>query len=206
RLLEGVKEPVDCAVLPHLRYSKESALKLHSMGFEVMLHCPMEPESGAIDAGRGVIFSGMSKQEIIETLEQNLESVPFAAGVNNHMGSKACKSKDLVRTVLGETDKRGLFFVDSLTSNDSVICQVAGEIGCPSIERDVFLDNVREDESIRNAFEELIKLSKKNGGAVGIGHYREQTLKILISYINVIKCNDLKIVPASEMANIKGGD
>ncbi len=205
RLLEKIKEPVDCAVLPHLRYSKESAVKLNSMGFEVMLHCPMEPESIAIDAGKGVILSDMNEQEIRRTLEENLESVPFAAGINNHMGSKACMAKNLIRTVLKQTDEKGLFFADSLTSSSSVICQVAEEIGCPVIKRDIFLDNVKEDKAIRDAFENLIKLSKKKGRAVGIGHYREQTLKILISYLDVIKYNDLKIVPASEMVTIGDG-
>ncbi|MDD5645157.1 MAG: divergent polysaccharide deacetylase family protein [bacterium] len=202
-LVEKIKEPINCAVLPHLRYSEESAVKLHSMGFEVMLHCPMEPESKAIDAGKGMLFCGMDRREAEKLLKKNIDSVPFCAGINNHMGSKVCASKELVETVLKQADRAGLFFVDSLTSGNSVMSQVAEEVGCAFMERDIFLDNIKEDEAIKSSFEDLIKLSKKNGKAVAIGHYREQTLRILISYLDVIKYNNLKIVPASQMVNIK---
>ena len=46
-------------------------------------------------------------------LERDLDSVPGAVGVNNHMGSAATADPRLMRVVARVLARRGLFFVDS---------------------------------------------------------------------------------------------
>ena len=202
-LLKKVKEPVDCAVLPGLAYSEESASRLEKMGFEVMLHCPMEPLSKSNNPGPGAILSSMNDDEIRNVFSKNLQTVPNAVGVNNHMGSKACIDNRIMGIIIKEAKDRGLFFVDSLTNAKSLASKEAKKLGFSIIKRDVFLDNVRDGEQIKKSFNELIRIGRGCGSAVGIGHYCEETLTVLPECIKKIKNNDLKMVPASEMFVIR---
>ncbi len=202
-LLKKVKEPVDCAVLPGLAYSQESAIRLEKMGAEVMLHCPMEPLSKSVNPGPGAIFSAMSDDEIKDVFLKNLQTVPHAVGVNNHMGSKACLDNRVMEIIIKESKDRGLFFVDSLTNAKSLASKEAKKLGCTIIKRDVFLDNVRTEQQIKKSFDELIRIGRRYGSAVGIGHYCEETLTVLPECIKKIKNNDLKIIPVSEMFVIR---
>ena len=202
-LLEKVKEPVNCAVLPGLAYSEESAIRLEKMGVEVMLHCPMEPLSKSVNPGPGAILSSMGDDEIRDVFLKNLQTVPNAVGVNNHMGSKACIDNRVMAIIIKESKDRGLFFVDSLTNAKSQASKEAKKLKCTIIKRDVFLDNVRAEEQIKKSFDELIRIGRRYGSSVGIGHYCEETLMVLPECVKKIKNNDLKIIPASEMFVIR---
>src|SRR5690606_41144538 len=55
--------------------------------------------------------------------------LPHVSGVNNHMGSKATADPRVVSDVLRAVKEAGLFFLDSRTTADSVVAQVARELG-----------------------------------------------------------------------------
>ena len=75
------------SVLPYLRYTQHTAQEAHREGHEVMLHLPMEPEPDARSApGRGAILVGCPGRKCGELLKDDLATVPYVVGVNNHMG------------------------------------------------------------------------------------------------------------------------
>lgn len=43
-IAEGIKQPLTCAILPNLNNSLLVAQKLNNLGFEIILHLPMEPK------------------------------------------------------------------------------------------------------------------------------------------------------------------
>ena len=51
--------------------------------------------------------------------------------------------------------------------------------GVPTARRHVFLDNDLDIDKISQQLEKLVKVSKKNGIAIGIGHVKPNTLKFL---------------------------
>ena len=80
--------PITFAVLPRLQKTHSLALEIHNQGHEIMLHQPMEPFQSDIDPGPGALYVGDGLDRIVETMEENISEVPFASGVNNHMGSR----------------------------------------------------------------------------------------------------------------------
>ncbi|MFP3527761.1 divergent polysaccharide deacetylase family protein, partial [Pantoea sp. SIMBA_072] len=76
-----------------------------------------------------------------------LAKVPFAAGINNHMGSRMTAQRDAMIWLMGELQQRHLFFVDSRTSAATVAAAEAQRIGLAHVSRDVFLDDVRTTEA-----------------------------------------------------------
>jgi len=85
------------SVLPHLAYSRQLAQELHHQGYEVMLHQPMEPLNDCCDPGPGAVFVGDNANQIESIIQSNISEIPFAKGVNNHMGSRFT---DLQRPVM----------------------------------------------------------------------------------------------------------
>lgn len=161
--------PLSISVLPSLPYSKKAAEMIKSAGKELMLHQPMEA-IGELDPGPGAIWSGMDDETIRKTIRSNLTEVNGALGINNHMGSKASADTRIMSTVLDETEKLGLYFLDSLTTSDSVVHSVASLMRQSTWERSVFLDNNPDKASIQHFVVEGSKIAEKRGYAIMIGH------------------------------------
>ncbi|MBU2541365.1 MAG: divergent polysaccharide deacetylase family protein [Candidatus Omnitrophica bacterium] len=179
--LEKLDVPLTLSILPSLIYSKEIASFAKGHMREAILHLPLEPRSlpeGA-ELEPDTILTTMGKDEIFKILNKDLKSLPMVVGVSNHMGSKATASEPLMRIIFEELARRNLFFLDSLVISRPVSRKIAKDLGVGYITRDIFLDNEQDYEYISNQFEKLIRLAKKKGKAVGIGHDRKLTLRVL---------------------------
>ena len=171
--------PITFAVLPQLQFSEESAGRISAKGQDLILHLPMEAESGKYP-GPGTIYVGDSRRQITETLRANLRSVPGANGMNNHMGSKATADRETMSVALEFARREGLFFLDSRTTHNTVGLEVAREKRVPAAERHVFLDNVREVEAIRRALFEGVERARDHGFAILIGHATSPELAFVL--------------------------
>jgi uncharacterized protein len=191
------------SVLPDTPDTQKVARFLHRRGREILLHLPMQ--GNGKDPGPGAILQGMQPSQISEVLKQDLESVPYIAGVNNHMGSVITADPEAMRLILGELKNDGLFFVDSLTTNMSVCGRVAHELKVPFIARDVFLDNERNSPYITSQVEKLVKISLKYSNAVGICHPHPETIAVLEREIPRMKRLGVEIVKVSALMNSSGG-
>jgi polysaccharide deacetylase 2 family uncharacterized protein YibQ len=133
-------------------------------------------------------------------LDRNLSQIPFAAGVNNHMGSRFTESGEKMMIVLGELKRRGLYFIDSRTTANTVAYRVAKKMALRTASRDIFLDNALSESALRIQMERLLSLSRHKGWAIGIGHPHRQTLKLLKRYQATLN-NEIEIVPVSSLVN-----
>lgn len=161
--------PLTFAVLPRLAASTESAQLIHQSGHEVILHQPMEPRSAA-NPGPGALLASTPPAEVAGILERNFATVPYAVGMNNHMGSKATETAALMHEVSREIGRRNLLALDSRTSADSVFAAVATERGVSVAVRDVFLDNERNPEYISGQLDIALDHARAHGSAIMIGH------------------------------------
>ena len=186
-------------MLPGRPSSERLAGALARGGFELMLHQPMEPASGNADPGPGSIDTKMTPQQIQAVLARNLERVPLARGVNNHMGSKATASPHVIEAVLPFFAERGLFFVDSLTTSASVCREVADRMGIPIAVRDVFLDNQLSREYVSGQLQKLKQIALKNGHAVGVGHFHPLTLRTIEEFAPSVEEEGVEFVFVSEL-------
>lgn len=164
-----VPAEITFAVLPRRRYSEDAARLIAEAGKEAILHLPMEPV-GNEDPGAGAIFVSLSEAEIETVIAENLRTVPGAVGVNNHMGSRATADPVVMDAVLTSVGRRGLFFLDSRTSVETVGSETAARLGVPHVERTVFLDNDPHPDAIEAQVRRGMELAARHGHAVLIGH------------------------------------
>lgn len=167
------------AVLPRREFSDEVARMAVAMGHEVILHQPMEP-MGTANPGPGAIYIADDDETIRKTLDKNLDSLPQAVGINNHMGSRATADRRVMAVVVDELSKREIFFLDSRTSAESVGVEVATEHGLTAFQRDVFLDNERTNEAIGNQLDEALEIADEYGSVVMIGHITSPELAAVL--------------------------
>lgn len=195
--------PITAAVMPFTEKSKEHAEWAHKNGFEVIIHLPMEPKRGKRSwLGPKPITADLSPDEVRSRVEEAIKSVPYAVGLNNHMGSLAVENEKIVRAIVEVAKEKGLYIIDSGTSPKSKFPKVAEELGVPILKRDVFLDDISSSSHVRKQMIQLAKVTEIKGKGIAIGHVGI-TGKIcsigIFESLNEFNKRNIKIVPVSEL-------
>lgn len=190
--------PFTAAIIPHRPHTRAAAERAKARGHEVIIHLPMAPLEASLGE-KDAITPGMPPEEVARRLGEALESVPEAAGVNNHQGSRATADPVIMEEVFAVLRDRRLFFLDSLTTNKSVAAGLARRFGVPFISRDVFLDNDKDKSKIRKQLETLANLALQRGWAVGIGHVHPVTARVLEEEIPRLAERGVAVVPLSQL-------
>ncbi len=185
--------------LPYGEKAGELATKARDAGHEVLLHMPMEPD-GPVDPGPDALLTGLAPDEIRARLGLALARVPQAMGLNNHMGSRFTADAEAVAVVLDEVNTRGMMMLDSVTTPDSVIGELAQALGVPTSARDVFLDNNRDPALIRQQLDELERIAQATGQAIAICHPYRETIAVLNEWLPAARKRGFRLVPLSRLA------
>ena len=188
---------VNCAILPNGTRATEFAEALNERGFEILVHLPMQPR-GRETPGRNAILTSMSDDEIGRATRENIEAVPYARGVNNHMGSLATSDRRVMNSVIRAMPD-GMYFIDSRTTGSSVAADVARELNVRTAARHVFLDDVATESAVRRQLAQLAEAAQKRGVAIGIGHPYPVTMRVLAEELPVLKARGFRFIRASEV-------
>jgi polysaccharide deacetylase 2 family uncharacterized protein YibQ len=188
--------PVAYAILPHGPHTEKMSQIAFNKGKDILLHQPMQAE--VMDKneylGPGALTLNMTRKDFLETLDINMLAVPNLIGVNNHMGSLLTRHPGHMQWLMERIKSKGQFYVDSLTSEESVAARLAKENKVPYLTRDIFLDHKQDRASIRKQFKELIKIAKRNGSALGIGHPHISTIEVLSQVLQDVEKYGVKLV------------
>jgi polysaccharide deacetylase 2 family uncharacterized protein YibQ len=171
----------------------------------LLLHMPMEARNGE-NPGPGAILTSQDDREIQQALEQSFAELPAAAGMNNHMGSKATADARVMEIVMRYLAARRLYFLDSRTTSETLAEQLAGRYGVPVLARDVFVDNQTDPESIGKAVRRGVELAKRRGQAVLIGHAQDAGLAgELTRLLPELERQGVRLVAPSALASKERG-
>ena len=186
------------AILPHTPYGKKLAKKANAANKDVILHIPMEAESNST-LGPGALTTGMDESSIRESLAHSFEEIPFAIGINNHMGSKLTKLYSPMAWTMRYLKDNDLIFIDSVTTENSKARKLARQFGVPNLSRHLFLDNELSAQYINGQFERLINQAKKYKRVVAIAHPHPETVTALTLLIPKLKTHNIELVGISQM-------
>ena len=193
---------VTYAILPFLKYSAYYDHLSTETGAEVILHMPLESVKDTIP-GPGLIRTNMSNDYVLELLDRELDLLPHRAGVNNHMGSKGTADPWLMEIILTRLKQRNLFFLDSMTTAQSMGRQIGTMLQLPILRRDIFLDNDDSLAAIREQVRLLAGIARKRGVAIGIGHYRATTLQVLNEEIPNLEREGFQMVSLRDILRLR---
>lgn len=179
--------PIAIAVLPGAPHAQEAATLAHERGQVVMLHLPMEPlvpkyrEKMTDTFLRADMSEGMLRQQFL----RDLERVPFAEGVNNHMGSLLTAERDAMSQVMQICREKGLFFVDSMTNRRSVASETAESMDIAWAERRFFLDNESNEAAMARVWERARACARSGKSCIVIAHPYPETVTFLEKHLNI---------------------
>ncbi|MDO6487684.1 divergent polysaccharide deacetylase family protein [Colwellia sp. 4_MG-2023] len=186
------------SILPHTPYGKKIAIIANEKNNDVMLHIPMEAENGK-KLGPGGLTSTMNEEEILASLGNSLADIPFAIGINNHMGSHLTQLNKPMTWTMNFLKQHHLLFLDSKTSPDSKAGDIAKLIGVPIRNRHVFLDNHLTDSYITQQFQSLVRFAKSQKTAIAIAHPHPETIQTLKRLIPTLAQENIELVPLSAL-------
>ena len=192
--------PIAMAIMPFRAKSAETLALALRYGKPALLHMPMEPLGyTGKDPGPDALLLSMSGAQVKETLDKALDAMPGVIGVNNHMGSAFTARADLMTPLLSELKSRGLFFLDSRTTNQSVGMTLAQQMGVRTCARKIFLDNLEEPQAIEQKLLELCRTAHEQGFAIGIGHPYPETIRALQEKLDELGEKNCELAPVSEL-------
>ena len=170
--------PITMAFLPPNSGHKESAIIAQNLPFH-MIHFPMQASKNF----KNIEIDTLNISDSYETIEARVKQLrvlyPNATYTNNHTGSVFTENYEAMDKLFRALKKYNFIFVDSRTTPNSVAKELSIKYQMPYIVRDTFLDNDRSFTAIQNQLKDAIRVAKKQGFAIAIGHPYEVTFKVL---------------------------
>lgn len=195
---------ISVAVLPNAPYAYEMASRAHALGHEVLIHLPMAPRSKQ-PLEKDTLRPEMSQQEIERIIHDAWRKVPFAVGMNNHMGSAMTASLPGMQKVMQALAQYHFYFLDSVTIGSTQAMRAAQGTGVQVIKRKIFLDDSRTEVNIRAQFKRAIELARRDGSAIAIGHPHPTTVRVLQQMVYNLP-PDITLVSPASLLNIPQSD
>lgn len=195
--------PLSYAILPHTPYATRMARLAFSLDKDVLVHMPMEAMNSNHLLGPGALTIAMAQNEFVRTVNRDIQSVPHAIGISNHMGSLLTGNMQAMRWLMQTIKPTGLFYMDSRTSAASVAAKTASQYQVPYLHRDVFLDHEMDADAILRQCLRLIGIAQDKGSAIGIGHPHPETIDVLASLLPRLADYGVQLVSIRELLSYR---
>ena len=190
------------SILPLQVYSFEIAERVNLAGRESMLHQPMQPkEWPKYNPGLGALLIEDDVETIYQKLEINLRTVPYAVGVNNHMGSAYTQYAFGLNVFMEVLRNRNLFFLDSKTAPGDIAKKTSRDHQVVYLSRNIFLDNIQNNDYISSQLNKAVRIAKRSKQAIAIGHPYQKTYEVLARLLPLLSKQGVQIVKISELIN-----
>jgi polysaccharide deacetylase 2 family uncharacterized protein YibQ len=200
RSLANIGVPVTFSIIPGLHGYREVAAFAASSGIETMIHIPMQPKGWPqrrLEVN-GLLLS-MDEAGIRAQMDEFMREIPNAVGANNHMGSEFTEHEENMRVVLESLKSGRLFFIDSMTSPQTVGQTLARELGIKTGRRNVFLDNEQNSAYIQGQLNQAVRIARKTGASIAICHPHPVTIKTLAALLPGLERQGITLVPVSRL-------
>ena len=191
--------PLTLAIMSYAEQAPTLARAARKAGHEVLVHVPMEPE-GNVNPGPHALTTEQTREAFDQQLAWDLDRFEGYVGINNHMGSRVTASTERMSWLFEELERRGLMFVDSRTTKETVAPMLAEHFGLPFAERDVFLDNEFDADAVEAQLKVLESEARKYSYAVAIGHPHAGTIAALRAWLPTLAERGYVLVPISDIA------
>jgi polysaccharide deacetylase 2 family uncharacterized protein YibQ len=162
-----------------------------------MIHLPMESGSAQFNRQTKTLMRSFSSSRIKARAKELRRLFPDAVYVNNHTGSTFTQDYKAMKALYDALKAEGFVFVDSFTIASSKVKRIAHEEGDAYVRRDIFIDNRQEIGYIHDQLEKAVRIARKKGYAIAIGHPHKTTIAALKSAKPILK--DVDVVYIDEI-------
>lgn len=190
--IQALGYPVNISFLPPTPRHKNSA-NVAAPIEKYMVHLPMQATSFKFEED-DTLHVGDSYEKIDKRLALIKNLYPRVKYINNHTGSKFTADYDSMDRFMRAMKKHDLYFLDSRTTAKSKAVKTAQKHGVKFLVRNIFLDNEKDFDYIQGQLKKALKIAKRNGHAIAIGHPYKITLKVLNESKDLLKDFELVFI------------
>jgi polysaccharide deacetylase 2 family uncharacterized protein YibQ len=189
--------PLTLAFMTYAHDVANQARTARAAGHELLVHVPMEPDATGLTAGPDVLSVDIPPDMLRQRIDWALSRFDGYVGINNHMGSRFTASAPGMALLFAELHRRGLLFLDSRTTAQTVAAAVARQAEVPFAERNVFLDNESSASAVWLQLRRVETVARQKGFAVAIGHPHSGTIDALAKWLPTLGEKGFVLVPVS---------
>jgi polysaccharide deacetylase 2 family uncharacterized protein YibQ len=190
--IKDIGYTINISLMPPTEGHKDSAIIAQNLPF-ALVHFPLQATVTSFEE-KNTLKVGDSYEKIEKRVEQVRKWYPKIKYTNNHTGSVFTADKTSMEYLIKALKKYDFIFIDSRTTSHSVVKEVTKEFGMPYIARNIFLDNKKDFNYIQEQLKKAIRIAKKTGSAIAIGHPYPITMKVLKKSKHLLKDIDLVYV------------
>jgi len=174
-------------------------------GHEAFLSLAMEPvDYPRVDPGPHTLLISLDRQQNVERLQWVLSRVTGYVGVVTAAGSRFTTSQADLLPILDEIKARGLMFVDSHSTENTVAGPLAKSIGLPRAVSDLALDQQQASrDAIDARLQQIEQMAHQTGVAVGLGEVYPVTIERLAQWIPTLERKGIALAPVSATADMQ---
>jgi len=170
-------------------------------GHEVMLQVPMEPfDYPRENPGGSVLLVDDKPASQLDNLHKNLARITGYTGVMNHMGARYVSDAEAMDTLMTELAARGLGYLDDGTTARSVAKDAALAQRLPFAAADAMIDLVPERSAVLAKLDELERIARAQGVAVGMGSSFDVTVDAVTEWSREARKRGIELIPFSAAA------
>ncbi|MBL0686413.1 MAG: divergent polysaccharide deacetylase family protein [Sulfurospirillum sp.] len=190
RLIKKIPYKITPSFFPPTKRHPDTVALSKKFNF-TMIHLPTE----ALNFGSPepkTLKVGDTTEQIRERIRQIKKWFPSIKYYNNHTGSKFTADLQSMDRLIKVMKSENIHFVDSRTTAKTKAPEISKKYGLKLYSRDIFLDNSIEKKLIKKQLRKAIRIAKKKGSAIAIGHPHKNTLEVLINAKHMLR--DVELV------------
>jgi polysaccharide deacetylase 2 family uncharacterized protein YibQ len=189
--IKALDMKVTPSIFPPYKLAPQSHLLARGLD-HYMIHLPMESSTRKFNRQYKTLKTSFSKEQIRSRIKELRALFPTAKYINNHTGSVFTANYKAMYTLYEILREEGFVFIDSRTSASTKVRKVSHAFGDAYVARDIFIDNIHTIPYIHQQLQKAVKMAKKKGYAIAIGHPHSVTMKALARAKDIFK--DIELV------------
>ncbi|MDM9621252.1 divergent polysaccharide deacetylase family protein [Rhizobium sp. S96] len=171
-------------------------------GHEILLQVPFEPFGyPANDPGPGTLLTSKSVAKNLDSLHEAMGGITNYTGIMNYQGARFLSDVNAMEPVMRDMSKRGLLFLDDGTSAQSKTAVLAKGTELPYALADVQLDKQLDVNAILQKLDELERVAKRNGQAIGVASAFDESIDAISQWTEEAAMRGIEIVGVSALVN-----
>ena len=170
-------------------------------GHELVLQVPMEPfDYPNVDPGRNTLTVEGGRDDNVVRLHKSLARITNYTGIMNYMGARFVTDSGAMEPLMAELGERGLLYLDDGTSARTTAPELAVKNRVPFASSDTIIDETRDRGSILKKLDELERIARARGYALGTGSAFDVTVGSVAAWVAEARKRGIEIVPVSAVA------
>ena len=172
-------------------------------GHEILLQVPFEPfDYPQNDPGPYTLRTDLSEAKNLAELHRAMAKITNYTGIVNFMGGRFLSDADALEPVMRDVASRGLVFLDDGSSAQSLSGTIAGAVEASHAFADLQLDADLSRESVLKKLDELERIARRNGTAIGIASAFDESVDAIREWCEEAGGRGIEIVGVASLADI----